>query len=580
MPGRSFLLAALAACVAAGCATTGSGRFPSPAALDALGPAPAPAQLTALDTAPVERWELSGPLPEGTSVGPAVYEGGGFGAELSAFAREKASFDASADMACIARENGRFLLSQGAPAPRDLQRYIIGRCGSTVVRHRSLTITGDVQDSVPESEVLAHWREDFRKMLADLPAGGHLAAGVWFGHSKGKVLVLLAFGDRAVRLDPIRSVPAADGTVTLRGEVLAPAIRVEALVNKGRFQFASCEPEPSVQLPRFAFRCAVNRADPSTWASLFVYPPGRLLGNPGVEVLVFPQGQALSTFSRPAVPASPGADGGDDSLRFAQLLNGLRAEAGLPALVLSEGESATARKVAPHYFAATLGLVPPTVADTVALGLMAGWNVEQLTRGGYFSADWVGSGDVAALLAEMLDQPGARRTLFDPGVRAIAFGSFRVPERHVLGGLVATYATFDDAPPASEAKKVVDALDRQRAARGVGPVELVALPPDAREEMDQALASSGSSKDALRAVMARALQLTGQSVQGIVVETGSLDALQFPDELLRRSPLVVFVSVTHYRPKGEPWGRYVVAVAYTAQVGQTASRETTPLPGG
>ena len=70
--------------------------------------------------------------------------------------------------------------------------------------------------------------------------------------------------------------------------------------------------------------------------------------------------------------------------------------------------------------------------------------------------------------------------------------------------------------------------------------------------------------------MEQVVNLTSQSVGGGVVEAGTLDGLPFPEELLSRPQLVVFVAVTHYKPKWSPWGVYVVALAYTAQIGQTA----------
>ena len=63
------------------------------------------------------------------------------------------------------------------------------------------------------------------------------------------------------------------------------------------------------------------------------------------------------------------------SARFVEELNALRARAGLAAVSYAESESATAARVAPHYFGALLGTGPETVADVVMLGLIAGYDV-------------------------------------------------------------------------------------------------------------------------------------------------------------------------------------------------------------
>src|SRR5262245_57033091 len=125
----------LGALVCSGCATAGkpaaapapatpaatdSAGFPPPEALAPLGPEPTPAELKNLETVAVERWELEGPFPDQISERPATYQGG-FGAALLDFARQRPGvLLASADMACVARENGRFILARGARPPQAL----------------------------------------------------------------------------------------------------------------------------------------------------------------------------------------------------------------------------------------------------------------------------------------------------------------------------------------------------------------------------------------------------------------------------------------------------------------------------
>src|SRR6185436_2219289 len=191
---------------------------------------------------------------------------------------------------------------------------------------------------------------------------------------------------------------------------------------------------------------------------------------------------------------------------FAFLLNGLRAELGLKPVEISVGESRLAQKVAPNYFAAAYGKAPRRVADLVALGMLAGWEVEQVTRDAYFT-HWVTGGDVSVLLAEMVGSPWARRTLFEPSVRALAFGSYRLPHGNALAAMVATYAPFEEQPPGAEAQQVIEALNRARAARGMGPVGMVMLPADVRAGMDEALAN-GTMDDAVQLVVQRVSQMT------------------------------------------------------------------------
>jgi hypothetical protein len=439
------------------------------------------------------------------------------------------------------------------------------------VRYRLAWLIGDAPEAATEEQVLARSKAPFAAMLDKVPSGpGQLAVGVWFGRSGKKALVALAVANVNVELDPMPFTPDADGTVVVSGTLPGPTARLEALVTRGGLDYAECSADPAVKLPRFSLRCPANRDDLSARVNLYAFPPGQILGMLTADLLVFPHGKGTSSYVRPALRPGPGAPE-DDAGRFTFLLNGLRAELGLKPVVVSAGQSRVAQRVAPHYYASMYGPSSPKVADLVALGMMAGWEVDQVTHGAYFT-EAVTTGDVSAMLAEMMDSPGARRALFEPSVRTLAFGSFRVPARDVLAAVVTTYAPFEERPPGEEARQVVDVLNRMRAERGLGPAQLVALPADVRAGMDQALAAGGSVRDAVQKVLERSVQLTRQSVSGASLETGSLKALEFPEEMLRRPALVVFVAMTHYRPPGLPWGVYVVGMAYAAQTGETVAR--------
>ena len=83
-------------------------------------------------------------------------------------------------------------------------------------------------------------------------------------------------------------------------------------------------------------------------------------------------------YARPRVP--------DDSALFAQAfveeLNVVRFQAGMQPMTLDPAQSETATRLAPQYFAALMGNQDERVADQVALGLLAGWDVEGATPRG------------------------------------------------------------------------------------------------------------------------------------------------------------------------------------------------------
>ena len=582
--GAALAVGMLTVCaLVSGCAATGRGvrrqatprdpgPFPTRAALASLEQPPPAEKLPELDIPLVEQWELAGPFPERIGLVPAEYRGG-FGAQLVSYARERGpKLAVSADMACFARESGRFILARGSMPPSGLQRHMAGRCGSPGVRHDVLSLTGEVPPGVTEEQLAAHMKDRFAELLKKVPSGpGQTAAGVWFGRSGKKAVVAVATEHLDVDLDPISFAPGPDGAVVLSGTLARPANRLEALITRGQLDFAVCRADPEVKLPRFSLRCPANRADASAWVDLFVFAPEQVLGSLGVDLLVFPQGKGTTTYARPVLRPGSGAPE-EDAARFAYLLNGLRAELGLKPVVVSAGESRLAQKIAPNYFASVYGKAPQHVADMVALGMMAGWEVDQVTRAAYFS-DWVSTGDVSVLLAEMLDSPGARRTLFEPSVRSLAFGSYRMASHDVLAAMVATYAPFEEQPPLAEAQQVIAALNKARAQRGLGPADMVPLPEDVRAEMDEGLAAGVAMDDIINPVLQRVSQITRRGVRGGVLETGSLEAIRFPEELLTRPNLAVFVAVTHYKPRGSPWGVYVVGLAFSMESVQTAALE-------
>jgi hypothetical protein len=63
--------------------------------------------------------------------------------------------------------------------PQGLQRHIGGRCGSQAVRHRVMTLSGEVPAGASDDDVLEHRGGQLDQMLAKLPQGVPLSAGVW-----------------------------------------------------------------------------------------------------------------------------------------------------------------------------------------------------------------------------------------------------------------------------------------------------------------------------------------------------------------------------------------------------------------
>ncbi len=70
--------------------------------------------------------------------------------------------------------------------------------------------------------------------------------------------------------------------------------------------------------------------------------------------------------------------------------------------------------------------------------------------------------------------------------------------------------------------------------------------------------------EALRGVLARGSRIYAEDVQGWVAELASLDALEFPPDVLTRPRLDLAMGVTHHRPPGAAWGQLMVFVVFLA----------------
>lgn len=538
------------------------GPFPTSDQLEELGAAPAPEDLFTLKVAAVEEWTLAGPFPERIGVLPHS-DSTPFGALLDAFARSRAGLVVPSEgMSCVARELGRFYLAQRAQPTESLRSFIIARCHAGVAHVASGYVSGDVSASESDARVSERWKEAVRQNLSRYSVGGSRTAGIWFGRDGDHAVAMVAFGKRDLHVEPFSPFLAAGSPLEIRGEVLQPLKAIGAAVNRGRFGVGTCELDPQVALPRFHVVCEVDANEPERFASIEFTPPDRLLSETGLLVLSWSGRKTRETWRAPSyTEARPVSDGDDVSGGFVELLNGVRGEAGLPALELDREQSRQAARLAPHFFAGMLGSSPPMVSDLVVLGLMAGWRVDGIVQSGRFTAAWATeSTDLGRLVSGALELPGSRETLMSPDIERIAVGPLVAGPagRRTLAAVVATYRIFSPQAHEQSAREVIDRLTQQRSA-----VDLPA--PERLEEVatlfPQAAAAVQAGEepgDALRVLLEASARRLRRPVSGWITEVSDLALVEFPEEYVTRPSLGVGVAVSHRKPPGEAWGHWVV----------------------
>jgi hypothetical protein len=244
---------------------------------------------------------------------------------------------------------------------------------------------------------------------------------------------------------------------------------------------------------------------------------------------------------------------------LASLVGQVRGQAGLKALHLAEAQSQTARRLAPHYFAAMSGLESEEVADKVVLGLRAGWEVGAPLRMGQFTYG-ASEGDVstARLLSEVLEMPGGREALLDPDVNHLAVGVVGGAGRGFVGVLFGTYATFELGDPQSHVQKLRRRLSDLRARKGLPNAEaLPSVEADLSGVLREVSSGALTADQGLSAALSVAAEKTRTAVRAHYVDAADLDEVQIPDEIVSMRSLRVAIAVGQYQAKGNPWRRYI-----------------------
>jgi hypothetical protein len=441
-----------------------------------------------------------------------------------------------------------------------------------------------VPDGVTPERIVEHYRAPILELVNKVIASGELQAGIWIGQKQGHAVIMVSVALRRANLDAMALVPGPDGRVVIRGELLdRTADHVEALYNRGRYGFGRCSVDPTVMLPRFVATCDVDAADADAWIEVAAFPAGRVLGHVVASLVVFPARTPSSAYHDAGYVTRSVAAGPDARAQLLGLLNEVRRGAGLPEVALAERECAVAEKVGPHYFAALTGSEPERVADEVALGLRAGWEVDgEIINGAFTAGAVVHTDDLGQLLDAVLERPSGREALLDHAARLVAFGPVLMPAEEVIAMVASSYTLFTGANHAADAQRVLGRLTKARIDQRMPPPSRA---PNLQGEADDAAAKVARGELSPHRALERMLQHSAERFAGVgfhgwMFEASSVDDIRFPADLLRAQVGGVVISVTHYHPKNGPWSRLVIFILTAAPSSYgltTVSRDATAL---
>ena len=558
--GGIVVRSSLIGCVAfilSGCATTGAstgsgkvaGEFTSPDELKQQAP---PAEIFGGGTRPVDRWVLTGPLPARVELAAHREESPWQRQLEAAGAKRPGLVFLSEQMHCVARETGLFLLANKASPDPSLDRFIHSRCGAVTGASANAWISGDTRPEETDEAAARRMQDGLSQLLAKSLSSGNLEAGIWFGRKENQLVAMVSWETRLAQLEPVEVRPGATGQVIIRGEALMAAGSVSGVITHGRFGVEDCVPDHNVALPKFSFACPADPSDASVSLELLGTPPGRVLGSDLVHLILWPPAGDPKVY----VHSRTAAAIGDGSVL--SLVNQVRANANLALLSIAPRESATAASLAPIYFAALTGHAPETHADAIALGLLAGWEVDGIVRDGRIASAWLSSeAGEDKLIEELLDLPSGRRTLLAPDARQVAIG--QVKKGAASAAVVTTYAFFEARDYTAEEMRVLSRIAKERAARQRPEPKMIAgLRDQARKSAGLVQSGQSRPEEALNALAQAASRGGTRQVHTWGMESVSLDEVQLPDGVLDSKSAALGIAIGHYRPAGAAWGRYVV----------------------
>jgi hypothetical protein len=543
--------------------------FPQAGELASLPSLPPPDESVSPTGVSVDHWAVDAPVPAGENA--PTDDTSPWGAIARSAAQAHPGTRVSPAMRCAALETARFYVEKQGLPTESLRRFLVARCAGTSPDTRVFFYAIAPPPGVSDDALLAQSRgpvaEQLERVLRD---GTQQVIGLAAYRSKDRFAVAGLVGSEPAALDPVSPAPDDPRRIVLRGTLRSAAADAIALVNQGDFGFAYCTPDAAVHLPAFSFTCTLAPGDSYAWAQILVRRVGRVLVDAVADVILYAGDPARTEYR--AGP-SAGGDGGQSTVspaaasratddfkaRLVIAINSVRSRGGLAPLTVAAKQSDSDSRLVGTMLDATVKH-RDTDADRIALGMLAGWDVEGTIREGHLFMGFAVQGrDPAAWVDFALERPFGRTTLLDPDARRVAVAPALPKSAGGVGAVVTTYGMFEstdhDADTELLARRLVEArraLGRPSLARLE---HLRWLDEQSRRVLEGAVEPGAALNTAMQTL---AEQTAGARVSGFVSEGNDIEHAPLPDALLSAAGGKWAVAVTHHRVKGAAWGQYVI----------------------
>ncbi len=535
--------------------------FPSQTRVAELGSASIEAPLATVGTlAAVSEWSLDPAETEADWRKP--YAGNdpnakAYGAWIQQYGKGVTN---SGAMACVAHQYARFSAEHGsAVAGEDIKAFIQSRCGIPYLFIGSMRWEmepakfRDLSASEPADPVI--------DVIKKLPKGS--LAGLGVAKTEDKVVIVAAHTKPPVQFEPIPFDAGSDGVVAVRGATNERTEWINASITQGDLGVQSCDRVPaSGPKGGFVFRCKTKSADERALIEVSMAPKGSVLGETVARFYVSPSGAQSGDYAAPNL-ALPVTQGDFSPNAVLAGINTLRSQAGLSDLRGAQAQNSVAENLFPHL----IGNEDTRVQNEAAMGLMAGWQVNDVLRGASFQMMFAHRDlPLAKVLAADLIFPSFRQVALAPDVSV--FSSAALDGDGTRGLLHVAYEVFERRDFAYEERAVLDALDDARAKVGLPPVTRVMGGADEvamAESAERIRTGESVPEDELDGMLEYFSSKVKRRFMGSMQFPMRLEGWNpdFPDDFFKHENIAVTTSISYFQPEGAAWGQHVVFLIYT-----------------
>jgi hypothetical protein len=516
-------------------------RFPTPEVLDDLD-VPAVAARESLPRTTVEHLEVVDAPAFGE--GTAAIDDDAVSALLT---EQETRLRPTTGMRCAAHNLADFYLRERALPDDAAMEHVLGRCGVTSIEPVVAVHVAESGDEDGFAAVADALRPALRRITPFAAEIGSAVvsdddARVWLGIASPHRVAL-----STTRLE--------DGRFLIAGRLETERLRaVSAWVNQGDYGVARCERAPEVHLPEMRFICEMNRHDPAARVDLVAVPRQRLASRRLASMLLWADAESSRPYgAQPALPVAED-DAAAPTARLGALLAAAREEAGRDPIPIVPAESSRQAPLLPKLILARAA-GDATTAETLELGFLAGWSVEEPIASATIHVLESSSSDPSSAFTHHLATPNARRALLAADADTVAIAA-----RETASGLVATftlYRAFDRSRLDAIQSAFHAHLDDARRQSGVRPFTYLDDVTDLQQEADEVTDEGVHPREALDDAMARLRGRLGRTVRCYHQEGYDPSWTELPVQFQESGDVSAVTGIGFHRPAGAAWGQYV-----------------------